>query len=77
MPCSYASSNFSRPFVKSPNVAAAKIRLAFLAFNCFATSMMLSPEEIISSKMITSFPSTESPKNSCATIGLRPSTIFV
>ena len=34
-------------------------------------------EEIMSSRMITSLPSTEDPRNSWATIGLRPSTIFV
>ena len=47
-------------------------RLAFLSFNCFATSSMLSPEEIMSSMTITSFPSTESPKNSWATMGFLP-----
>ena len=36
---------------------------------------MLSPEEIISSMMITSLPSTLVPRNSWATIGLRPLTI--
>ena len=36
-----------------------------------------SPEEIISSTMITSLPSTLLPKNSWATIGFLPSTIFV
>ena len=47
------------------------------AFNSFATSSMLSPEEIISSMINTSLPSTELPRNSCATIGLRPFTILV
>ena len=32
-------------------------------------------QKVMSSIMITSLPSTEEPQNSCATIGLRPSTI--
>ena len=37
-------------------------------------NQLYTPEEIISSRMITSFPSTDDPRNSWATIGLRPST---
>ena len=40
-------------------------------------SNILSPEAIISSMMITSLPSTLSPRNSCATIGFLPFTIVV
>ena len=47
---------------------------AFLSFNSLQVSNMLSPEEIISSMIRTVFPSTEEPRNSCATIGLRPFT---
>ena len=42
--------------------------------NSAATSSILSPEEIISSMMTTSLPSTESPRNSWATIGFLPLT---
>ena len=42
-----------------------------------AYEYMLSPEEIISSMIRTSLPSTLDPKNSWATIGLRPLTILV
>ena len=45
---------------------------AFLSFNSLQVSNMLSPEEIISSMIRTVLPSTEAPKNSWATIGLRP-----
>ena len=73
IPSSTARSNTSNPFVNKPNVDKQKTRRAFLRFNSFATSIILSPEEIISSMISTSLPSNESPRNSWATIGLRPS----
>ena len=42
-----------------------------------AMSIMESPEEIMSSTMRISMPSTESPRNSCATIGFLPLTTLV
>ena len=77
IPFSYASSNFLNPLVKRPNVVAQNTLLAPRFLSSEATSIILSPEEIISSMMITSFPSTLVPRNSCATIGLRPLTILV
>ena len=58
-----------------PNVEMTKKRFALRFFSSVATSIILSPEEIISSIINTSLPSTEEPRNSCAMIGLRPLTM--
>ncbi|EJW97832.1 hypothetical protein EVA_14062 [gut metagenome] len=52
-----------------------KTLFALRSLICLATSSILSPEEIMSSMMTTSLPSTESPKNSWATMGFLPFTM--
>ena len=46
-----------------------KYTVCVALLDLLATSSILSPEEIISSIMTTSLPSTETPRNTCATIG--------
>ena len=77
MPLATALSNFSRPLVKSGKVALAMMRFAPRSFRLVATSSMLSPDAMMSSATKTVLPSTESPRYSWATMGLRPLTTRV
>ena len=54
----------AKPFVKRPNVETTKILLALRFLSSLAVSIILSPEEIISSMIRTSLPSTFVPRNS-------------
>ena len=54
----------ARAMIHKPKVEQMKTFLALRRFSSFATSCMLSPEDIISSTIITSFPSTLLPRNS-------------
>ena len=74
-PSSKALSNAARPFVKRPKVVQMNTRLAPIAFSCLEVSIILSPEEIISSMIMISFPRMSFPRNSCATIGFLPFTM--
>ena len=70
-----AAAILERPLQKRPKVENTKIRAAPFSFNCNATSITDSPDEIMSSTMMTSFPFRSRPRYSCASIGFFPFTI--
>ena len=70
-----AAQGKSKEDLEKEKVQQMKTRLAFISLSCLEVSSMLSPEEIMSSMMMTSLPSMSSPRNSWATMGFFPFTI--